>query len=261
MSNLTNLLVYSQLDLDFGQFVVDLWLPNLVALLTNLAVFLWLFRDRIPARYESDNASDPKPRDAWFLLSAGTLVVTLAGLIICGLLHQPISIAATAGTITLLSIGFALGKVQRSVLRDEVSWPVLAFVVGMLIVVRGLENQWLAHVSLNLPSGRTEALFTAVLASAIGSNIVNNVPMTLLAIPAIERASPGTQDVLAYGTLVGSNIGPTLTTYGSLATMLWLSLVRRRGIVISTRQYITVSLITAPAVLFTTTVALWWSTR
>ena len=59
---------------------------------------------------------------------------------------------------------------------------------------------------------------------------------------------------MPYGT-----IGPTMTTYGSLATMLWLALVRRRGIDITTRQYLRVGLVTAPLVLFTSSVALWWS--
>ena len=54
---------------------------------------------------------------------------------------------------------------------------------------------------------------------------------------------------LAYGTLVGANIGPALTTYGSLATMLWLTLVRPRDIAVSTGDYLRISLVTVTAVL------------
>ena len=52
ISNLTNLLVYSQLRLDFAAFAGVMWLPNLVAVVVNLIVFLLLFRDRLPLRFE-----------------------------------------------------------------------------------------------------------------------------------------------------------------------------------------------------------------
>jgi arsenical pump membrane protein len=72
--------------------------------------------------------------------------------------------------------------------------------------------------------------------------------------PRVEGA---TQEALAYGTLIGANIGPTLTTYGSLATMLWLTVVRKRGIAITTREYLRISLITMPPVLIAAMIALW----
>jgi arsenical pump membrane protein len=63
--------------------------------------------------------------------------------------------------------------------------------------------------------------------------------------------------VIAMTVLVGTNIGPALTTYGSLATMLWLTLVRRNGIDVTTGGYLRVSLITVPIVLLTTSATLW----
>ena len=47
------------------------------------------------------------------------------------------------------------------------------------------------------------------------------------------------------------------TTYGSLATILWLSVLRRNGIEIPARDYLLVSLVIVPVTLLTTTVALW----
>jgi arsenical pump membrane protein len=81
--------------------------------------------------------------------------------------------------------------------------------------------------------------------------------MTLLAIPVVERTSGTVRQALAYGVLVGANIGPTLTTYGSLATMLWLAIVRKRGLDVSTRDYLRVGLLGAPPVLAAATAALW----
>src|SRR6478752_7758415 len=93
--------------------------------------------------------------------------------------------------------------------------------------------------------------------SAIGSNIVNNVPMTLLMMSLFPRVSCAAQEAIAYGTLVGANIGPTLTTYGSLATILWLNVLRKRGMDVTTRDYLTIGVLTMPPVLVAATVALW----
>jgi arsenical pump membrane protein len=138
-----------------------------------------------------------------------------------------------------------------------ISWPLFVFVIGMFLVVRGFEHVWLNQLRLALPREPIPALLLAVGGNAVGSNIVNNVPMTLLSLPVIARAEPHLREVLAYGTLVGANIGPTLTTYGSLATMLWLALIRKRGLDVTTTEYLRVALITTPLVLAATTLTLW----
>ena len=57
--------------------------------------------------------------------------------------------------------------------------------------------------------------------------------------------------------MVGVNLGPNLTTIGSLATMLWLVLLRRRGLEVSALEYVRVgALVTLPTLLLAAT-ALW----
>jgi arsenical pump membrane protein len=260
MSNLTNLLVYSQLDLTFQGFVRAMWLPNLVALVTNLAVFLWMFGERIPRRFRTDASADLPQADWWLKTAAIVLAGTLLGLVLFGLGQLPLAVPAAVGALALITVGSVSGRHRALEVAGHVSWPVLAFVVGMLIIVRGLEAQWLGGLDLRLGSSPAGALTSAVVTTAIGSNVVNNVPMALLSIPVVDRAPAGVRELTAYATLLGCNIGPTMTTYGSLATMLWLTSVRKRGIHISTRRYLRVGLVTAPLVLLTSTLALWWTT-
>src|SRR3954451_3063435 len=146
ISNLTNLLVYSQLDIGFADFAARMWLPNLVAFLANLLVFLWVFRAQIPRHFDLSVDSPLPEIDWWFVVAALTLLVTLGTLFWLGLSHRPLAFAALGGAVVLVMVGGASRKVPlQSMLRD-VSWPVLVFVVGMLIVVRGLERGWLDTV-------------------------------------------------------------------------------------------------------------------
>jgi arsenical pump membrane protein len=260
ISNLTNLLVYSGLRLDFGAFAARMWLPNLVAVLVNVGVFRWLFRDRLPARF-APSADDLPPADWWFRVAALALTATLVALLTAGLTHWPLAWPALAGGGLLLAIGLLGRRVELAASVRSVSWPLFVFVIGMFVLVRGFEHTWLERLAIHVPSEPLPALLLAVVGNAVGSNVVNNVPMTLLSLPFVARAGPSVRDALAYGTLLGANIGPTLTTYGSLATMLWLALIRKRGLDVTTAEYLRVALVTTPLVLAAATLALWVTLR
>ena len=256
VSNLTNLLVHSQTGLGFGAFAGRMWLPNVVAVAANLACFLWLFRDRLPDRFEPE-AAVLGATDWWLRAAAAILAATLAGLVALGLLRLPLAWAALTGGGLLVAVGLAGRRLTLPAAARSVSWPLFVFVVGMFVVVRGFEQVWLARLAVTLPADPARALLAASLGTAVGSNVVNNVPMTLLALSVVKGAQGPAREPLLYGTVVGANIGPTLTTFGSLATMLWLTLVRRRGVDVSTRDYLGVSAVTTPVVLAAAIAALW----
>ncbi len=57
--------------------------------------------------------------------------------------------------------------------------------------------------------------------------------------------------------MFGADLGPNLTTVGSLATMLWLVILRRRGLEVSTRQYFRLGVTFVPALLVLGSVLIW----
>src|SRR5579884_1723160 len=103
MSNLTNLLVTDRLALGFWPMSARMVLPNVVAVATNAAVFLWLFRDRLPRRLP-----DPLPaaaggvsRTPFFRISLGVFGAVLTGLFLTGLAGWPLWPVALAGGAAL----------------------------------------------------------------------------------------------------------------------------------------------------------------
>lgn len=253
VSNLTNLLVYERFDMGFGNFVSVMWWPNLVAAMANLLVFLWIFRHRIPARFSASNGDkESLAIDRWLITNGVVVAATLVAIFAFGLANKPLWWASVGGAGILTMLATASGRVRIAQMVRDLSPGIFVFIVSMTIVVDGFQRTWLVGRTIPFPEGVFGAVVTGIAGGAIGSNIVNNVPMTVLALSLIERAHPPVQTALAYGTLVGTNIGPALTTYGSLATMIWLTSIRRRGIEISTREYMKVSLITVPIVLVAT---------
>lgn len=260
ISNLTNLLAFSDLDLGFGAFAARMWLPAICAVVANYIVFRWLFRDRVPARFDRVSELALPPASGWFWFCAGVLGVTLAGLIALGLARRPLSIPALLGA-GLLVIGVAwTRKLPAKAVVEGATPSLFVFVIGLLIVVRGVEPIVVRHVAGRAPSDPRWALLAAGFGAAIGSNVVNNVPVTLLVLSVARETAGAVRAALTYGALAGANIGPTLTTYGSLATMLWLTILRRRGLTIKTAAYLRVSIVTMPVVLLAALAALWLTT-
>jgi arsenical pump membrane protein len=52
-----------------------------------------------------------------------------------------------------------------------------------------------------------------------------------------------------FGALAGADLGPNLTPVGSLSTMLWLVIVRRRGVEVSAFDFLRLGAVVAPLTL------------
>ena len=62
---------------------------------------------------------------------------------------------------------------------------------------------------------------------ALVSNIMNNLPSSLIAGTAVHAAH--VQGIVRAAALIGIDLGPNLSVTGSLATILWLIAIRREG--------------------------------
>jgi arsenical pump membrane protein len=145
---------------------------------------------------------------------------------------------------------------QPGALLHEVPWTLFPLLAGLLLLVAGAERidlvtpfvRWLeASAGFGLAGLPGASLGMAALA-----NVLNNLPAALVAASALGSLSPGIErSDLATAVIVGVNLAPNLTTIGSLATMLWLMLVRRSGLEVSALTYFRVGVVTTvPALLF-----------
>jgi arsenical pump membrane protein len=101
-------------------------------------------------------------------------------------------------------------------------------------------------------------LFTAA-GSALGANLINNVPMALVMISALRaiNASAPANLGLVYATILGCDLGPNLTTVGSLATILWLLILRRKGLEISSLEYFKLGILVVPLMIAAGAILIW----
>ncbi len=154
-------------------------------------------------------------------------------------LGGPIWSVAVLGAVgsLLLARFYKVAPVQR--LAEHVSLDILAFLWGVFLVVAGLRNvgvvDGLSHFYAGFEGSEGAHLGVIGVTSAVGSAIVDNHPMSILNMLALD--GHGDRRTL-LAALVGGDIGPRLLPIGSLAGLLWMDLLRRRGIEISIGRFV-----------------------
>ncbi|MGA2450068.1 MAG: ArsB/NhaD family transporter [Polyangiaceae bacterium] len=260
ISNLTNILFADAFRLTFAAFAARMIAPQIVALMTTYALLRWHFRRELPSRCDDASLPEPAslvPNRAYFLACTSVLIAVLLGYFLAPLAGLEPYTVAFAGCGVLAVAGAVTGCVGiRAV--GELSWGVFPFVFGLFIAVRGLENlgivgascAWLAAMRPDSP----EALLASAAATAIASNVVNNLPAALISRSVLVSSHAHTGTILAA--LVGTDVGPIVTPFGSLATMLVLAIARRAGEGVQTRRFVVLGLWTAPVIVVATMLAL-----
>jgi arsenical pump membrane protein len=163
---------------------------------------------------------------------------------------------AVAGAVAFGARGLATRRSAPADLARALEPGFLVFVLGLGVIVATAGHDGLATaVRALLPTGSSLPDLLAVAAvSAVLANLVNNLPATLILIPAALVAG-GHAALLAM--LIGVNVGPNLTYVGSLATLLWRRVLRAQDADIDLGEFARLGALTVPACLVAASVLLW----
>jgi len=266
VSNLVNIVSADYFNLGFARYASVMVPVDLVAIAASLAMLLVFFHRSIPARYEVGQLRAPHEaiRDlVTFRLGWLVLVLLLVGFF--GLEPLGVPVSAVAGTaMVLLLVVAARGKIidTRKVLRDA-PWKIVVFSLGMYLVVYGLRNQGLTvYVAQGLDRFAAGGIWGAALGTgfltAIMSSVMNNMPTVLIGALSIDasHASGAVREAMIYANVIGSDLGPKITPIGSLATLLWLHVLAKKGLTITWGYYFRVGIVMTVPVLAVTLAAL-----
>jgi len=254
-SNLTNIVTANYFDIGFAQYFFDMIIPFIVSVITSIG-FLWLIlRKDIPKTVDITLLKEPKSvikNMNLFYFSWVFLAILLIGYFVGDIYALPVSLFALGGGLIFLLIATISKAVKPIHIIKEAPWQVVWFSIGLYIVVYGLKNAGLTDYltivlkDLALRGDMIAVVGTGFIAAFL-SAIMNNMPTIM--IMDIALSDIGNQAMI-YANIVGCNLGPKMTPFGSLATLLWLHVLAKKGVKISFAQYSKFGLIITPPVLF-----------
>ncbi|GEM89811.1 arsenical pump membrane protein [Oceanithermus desulfurans NBRC 100063] len=264
VSNLVNIVSADYFEISFDAYARTMLPVNAVAVLASLAVLWWFYRKEVPQRYDTGKLPTPVSgvRDpVVFNLGFVVLVVLLAGYFYSGPLGVPVSLVAGAGAAILLGVA-SLRRLSVGRLLRGAPWQVVLFSLGMYLVVYGLRNQgltaYLAGLLEGWSSGPLEAALGTGILSALMSATMNNMPTVMVVALSIDHASVtgAVREAMIYGNVIGSDLGPKFTPIGSLATLLWLHVLERKGFKVGWGRYFKTGVVLTTPVLLVTLIFL-----
>jgi len=154
-------------------------------------------------------------------------------------LGLPAFLVACASAVLVL----APSRRSPAAMLRGISWEILPLVAGPFVMVSALDASGAARALGHLLS--TAPPWAAGLELGLATNLVNNLPAGLLAGHALAGATPQ----LRAAAIIGTDLGPNLSVTGSLATLLWLAVLRREGIAMSAGAFLRLGLVVMPPAL------------
>lgn len=242
VSNPMNLIVAEHLGIGFNRYARVMVPVALVSWLVSYAVLAWLFReelaDEAPALGAWPNELVPLSRAAKLILV--TVAATLLAYPLMATLRLPLWPVAVAGAALSATASIASGEPTRAFLQG-VAWPVFPFLISVFVLALGLERIGLVSWLANLYEQSPHPIATIGGTSALGSALLNNHPMSVLNVFALERLDG--RGVRAFASLVGGDLGPRLLPVGSLASLLWFDVLRKHDVEVRVTTFIRIGFV------------------
>ena len=239
IGNPTNIYLASSAGITFSQYFSVMWLPALVGGLTGLLVIFLLFRKQLLAPLPTTDKTESKPLKK-LIPHRTPLIVSIIHLLVCiVLLAVSDFIGVSMWLICLvLALSLTIFDLVYDLIVEKTAMPVwrsikkepyelIPFVLSMFVIVLALKNCGFTTIMQNafIKGDKSDGILFGFL-SAGASNLLNNIPMSVL----FERIISGTSTPALYGAVIGSNIGAFITPVGALAGIMWNKILGEYGV-------------------------------
>ncbi|MEV5324023.1 SLC13 family permease [Nonomuraea fastidiosa] len=229
VSNLTNLLGMTKIGLTTQEFAARMWAPQLAAIAVTMAflwVFFWRRGERRDLRYVPPVLEPVADRVLFATAAAGCLLF-----IVLLLLGAHVAVAAVAAAVIVVAA--FLVRARERLRWSLIPWQLIIFVTGLFLVVPTLSGNGLSALMTWLIGTDDDPLRIAAVGAGL-ANLINNLP----AYKAVEIVIPAVQQDHLLALLAGTNVGPVITPWASLATLLWFESCRRHDVTVPMPRFL-----------------------
>ena len=268
VSNPINIIVTSQFPLGLLTFLRLFFLPSLLVISMNAGVFFFLYRRQLRGSFDMKRLpaiDESIKHKTYFRFTCAILLLVAVAYVLFATVQLPLSLVALSGALLLLVGALYWKQTTLWNTGKQISWSIFAFIAGMFIIVQTVQSTGLTaqfgQLLLHLSGGTSfGAIMVGTAGAAFGTNLINNVPMAVVltsSLHSLQHTPIAIQQGFIAATIFGCDLGPNLTTVGSLATVLWLLILRQRNLDVSGLDYFKVGILVTPFMLLVGALAIW----
>ncbi|TCP24506.1 arsenite efflux membrane protein ArsB [Scopulibacillus darangshiensis] len=287
ISNIANLIALKIVGLDINGYVAMMFIPSMIGILVIATLLFLYFKKDIPKRLPNieldmtnyDNPhSLPHPLSGrpgqihvdWgmFKICLGVIVIVRGSYFLLTPFGIPIEWIAIIGALVLIGIRWYRNRAGIMDVIKKTPWHILLFAFSMYILVYGLQNIGLTSYLVGflegiVQSSRLHAVFIMGGLLTLLSNVFNNLPSVMIGTLTLTKMNldPHTLQIAYLANILGSDIGSLLTPIGTLATLLWMFILKENHILMSWKKYIKVTIVVIPIGLFISLISLYFWTN
>lgn len=283
VSNIVNLIALKIVNMDLYMHTAMMFVPASMGLLLLALMLYFTFYRVIPRRLppapaaygpdphnqRSHPLKDPAPlirdRKRTALMRKIILFVFCVrlSLFAASYLHFPVSLTAVIGSAFLLGWRWYYLHIPPLDILKKTPWYILIFAFGMYVIIYGLHNIGLTEqlILLIQPLVSGSLLHASIVMGfllTVLSNLFNNHPALMVGTLTLTNMGldPLTLKISYLASVIGSDIGALLLPIGTLATLMWMHIVKKGKVHISWSEYLKVTTLVVPVTLLCTLVFL-----
>jgi arsenical pump membrane protein len=285
VSNIVNLIALKIVGMDLYMHTAMMFIPATAGLVILLLLLFATFYRVLPRNlppfrqglwncnprnreHPLNESKLPIPMENRSIIMRNMLIFVLGvrvSLFVASYIHIPVSLMAVLGSILLLGWRWYRLKLSPADMLKKTPWHILVFAFSMYVIIYGLHNigltNWLVHLMQPIVSGSLlhASVMMGILLSVM-SNLFNNHPALMVGTLTLTQMGldPLTLKISYLASVIGSDVGSLLLPIGTLATLIWMYLLKRANVKISWGEYLKVTSIVIPPTLLITLVLLYY---
>lgn len=239
-------------------------LPKTIPINTKSLSYL-SFNRLHPLQFKQDVALTKKEPKLLILVICFIILVRIS-LFVASYFGISVSLVSVLCSIVLLCWRWYVLKISPMDMFKKTPWHIFVFAFNMYVIIFGLQNIGLTttliyYLEPFVSSSLLHASFIMGTLTAVLSNMFNNHPALMIGTLAITEMGldPLTVKTIYLANIIGSDIGSLLLPIGTLASMIWMHILRQHKIRITWKKYVSATIITIPsATIFTLFCLYYW---
>jgi arsenical pump membrane protein len=286
VSNIVNLIALNIVEMSLWMHTAMMFVPATLGLLFMSWLMYIVVRKKLPKTLpdsimdveesffsksfhplKTKISVEKKKQRTKFMLKVLLFVFVMRCLLfVASYINIPIEIVAVLGSVVLLIWRWYHLRTNPVDILKKTPWHILLFAFSMYVIIYGLHNVGLTELLVELcepivNQGLFQASFIMGGLVSVLSNLFNNHPALMIGTITLTEMGldPITLKTIYLANIIGSDMGSLLLPIGTLASLIWMSILRRNKIKITWKDYLSVSLIVIPiTTIVTLTLLFYW---